>query len=94
MGFPDRLITWETTSEPPVRVGERVLVPESQTVSLRLPLGGLVWRRPVAVTVQQDDRTERIPIRDVTGWIQLGLAAMVALTATMALLRKRRRGNV
>jgi len=40
---------------------------------VRLPFGGFVWNRPVAVLVEREGQTERIAIHDVTRILQVGL---------------------
>jgi hypothetical protein len=57
----------------PVRVGGFTLTPQSEALVLRWPRGGLIWNRPVAVTVEQDGQQERLPVTDVTRLIQVGL---------------------
>jgi hypothetical protein len=42
------------------------ITPQSETIGIDFPLGGLVWNRPVAVFVEQEGETRRIPIVDIT----------------------------
>jgi hypothetical protein len=67
------IIEWQTASGNPVTVGDVTLTPQSQALTVRWPSGGLVWNRPVAVLVEREGGTERIPIVDVTRVVQLGL---------------------
>jgi hypothetical protein len=62
--------------------GPITVVPESRALVVRLPFGGLVWNRPIAVRVTRDGETTRLALRDVTRTAQvalfaLGLAALV-----------------
>jgi hypothetical protein len=57
---------WITTRSEPLIIGEKRIVLEARAFSLRLPFGGLVWNRPVAVRVQTLSGESRLPIHDVT----------------------------
>lgn len=59
-----------------VTIGGTTVTPQSQALTIRWPYGGFVWNRPVAVLVERDGRTERIPIVDVTHMAQIGLLAL------------------
>jgi len=56
-------------------VGDRTITPHSRAVSIRLPFGGFVWNRPVAIVVESAGRTERVPIVDLTRVITVVLSA-------------------
>lgn len=64
-------IRLENTSAEPIVVGDTRITPQAQAFSVRFPFGGFVWNRPTAVLVERDDRTERIPIVDVTRVAQI-----------------------
>ena len=64
------------------------LAMESEVFQVRLPFGGLVWRRPSAVLVESaGGRTQRVPIHDVTRWAQIAIA-VASIAAAAALRRK------
>ena len=75
----------------PVEVGEYRLTPQSQSVSLRLPFGGFVYNRPVAVLVEKGENVERIPIVDVTRVVLMGLAGFSIIVALVFASRSMRR---
>ena len=77
-------ISLKRRTAPPVRVGDTVLRLESQVLRVRWPQGGLVWNRPLTVTVERDGQAERVPIVDVTRLAQAvlyGLSALFTVTA-------------
>jgi hypothetical protein len=51
--------------------GDTTVTPQTRVLTVRLPFGGFVWNRPVAVQVERDGRIERIPIVDFTRLAQL-----------------------
>jgi hypothetical protein len=86
------MVSWQTTWGEEVIVGDVTVTPQSKSLTLRWPLGGLVWNRPVAVLVERGERTERIPIVDVTRIVQLGLLALsVVFTVFIFILSAKRR---
>lgn len=52
MAPPKGIIRWQTLSGEPITVGDVTITPQSQALIIRLPFGGLVWNRPVAVLVE------------------------------------------
>jgi hypothetical protein len=91
-----RMFQRRTLSGEPVVVGGMTVTPQSQAVALRWPGGGWVWNRPVAVLVEQDGVTRRIPIVDVTRLAQLaflGVGLGVWILALARFVRERRQGN-
>ncbi len=72
----------QTMSGAPIQAGEMVITPQSQALRIRLPFGGFVWNRPVAVLVARNGEVQRVPIVDTTRLIQL---ALLGLTLTFAL---------
>ena len=87
MAARSQVVRWEVHAGEPVTVGRVRLVEQSRALVVRLPFGGFVWHRPVAVRVEGDGETRRVAIRDVTRVAQLalfglGLAALVAALAT------------
>jgi hypothetical protein len=57
-------------------IDDKAVTPLSKALVVRLPFGGFVWNRPVAIEVEKDQNIERIPIVDVTLLIQLGIIAI------------------
>jgi hypothetical protein len=88
------IVSYELVSGEPTAVDDATLTPQSRVLSVRWPNGGWVWNRPVAVVVEQDGRTERLPIVDVTRIAQLtlyGISLLFALLALAATLGRRRK---
>ena len=79
-------VQYQLETGSPTPVGEVNLTPQSQVLTVRWPNGGWVWNRPVAVLVEQDGESERLPIVDVTRMAQLGLIAFAFLFAILSLL--------
>jgi hypothetical protein len=90
------ILQWQTLSGDRVTVGDVSLTPQSQALTIRWPRGGLVWNRPVAVLVERDGQTERIPIVDVTRMAQLellGLGLVFSMVIFILSARRRRVQN-
>jgi hypothetical protein len=86
------MLQWQTLSGDRVTVGDVSLTPQSQALTIRWPWGGLVWNRPVAVLVERDGQTERMPIVDVTRMAQLGLLGLgLVFSMVIFILSTRRR---
>ncbi len=83
------IVQWQTVSGNPVTMGDVSVTPQSQALTVRLPFGGFVWNRPVAVWVEhgKSHHVERIPVVDVTRIIQLGLLGF-SLFFSMAMMAK------
>ena len=76
------MIRWEERRGEPIYRDDVVVVPQSKALVVRLPFGGLVWNRPTAVLVTQNNQTTTIPISDPTRlalWTLAGVGVMVAL---------------
>jgi hypothetical protein len=87
------IVQLQTVSGDPVAVGDVTLTPQSQALSIRWPKGGFVWNRPLAVLVERDGETERIPVVDVTRTAQvalLGASLAFFLTTLIISIRRRR----
>ena len=87
-------VTYELVTGEPMTVDDATLTPETRVLSVRWPNGGWVWNRPVAVVVEQDGQTERIPIVDVTRVAQIslyGFSLFIALLTLIATLGQRRK---
>jgi hypothetical protein len=89
-----KLFRVETVSGAPVTIQGVTLTPQSQALSLRWPNGGFVWNRPLALLVEGDEGTERIPIVDVTLVAQVALVGLTLVfsIASLLLSMQRRRG--
>ena len=86
----------QTISGDQTIVGDTIVTPQSQSVTLRWPYGGLIWNRPAAVLVEQDDHTTRIPVIDVTRilvWGLLGLGLFFAIVTALLSNQQRRNKN-
>ena len=86
-------VRWETATGEPVTVGNTTVTPEAQALVVRWPRGGWVWNRPVAITVEADGETRRVPIVDVTRVAQgaLWAASVAFVVVALALSIKSRR---
>jgi hypothetical protein len=90
------VIQWATVSGDPETIGDVTITPQSQALTIRWPLGGFVWNRPVAILVEREHGAERIPITDVTRmaqWSLLGLSIVFSTIAVLRSSRRRRDGN-
>lgn len=85
----DRPFSWETADGEPFSAHGYTVTPQAQALHLRLPFGGVVWNRPVAVLVDSDAGQQRIQIIDVTRVAQIALygIALIGMIATL-LMRK------
>ena len=87
-------IQLQTTSGDPQTIGDATITPQSQALIVRFPFGGFVWNRPVAVLVDRNGQTERIPIVDVTRIAQLSVLGLtLAFSIIIAALAARRRSK-
>lgn len=80
-----KFVRWATLAGPPVTVNQLTVTPLAQSLTIRWPQGGFVWNRPVAIIVERDGQTTRIPILDVTGLVQLILLGIVLLVSLVLL---------
>jgi hypothetical protein len=87
-------VQWQTVTGDSVTIGDATVTPQSQALTIRWPNGGMVWNRPVAVWVERNDETERIPVTDVMLLAQLGLlGASLLFSMITILVSTRRRRN-
>ncbi len=77
----------QTVVGKPVIVGDISVTPQSQAIIVRLPIGGFVWNRPTALLVEQDGQARRIPIRDLTRILQLGLLGFCVVLSIVRLMK-------
>lgn len=87
------IFEWRTISGDKIAIGDTTITPQSQALIVRWPNGGFVWNRPVAVLVERDEGTERIPIVDVTRLAQWGLLGLSLVFFMVTLLLPLRRGR-
>jgi hypothetical protein len=73
------MIQWRTVAGSPVAAGDATITPLSKVLAVRLPFGGFVLHRPYVVRVERRGSVERIPVRDVTRILQIGLLLASAL---------------
>ncbi|MFW5940874.1 MAG: hypothetical protein ACOC9C_01085 [Chloroflexota bacterium] len=84
-----KAVKWQATEGETVTAHGYAVTPQAQALSVRLPLGGIVWNRPLAVLVEQDGTTQRIPILDLTRIAQLAIWTTAFLITIIAWLRGR-----
>jgi len=77
----------QTVVGKPVIVGDISLIPQSQAIIVRLPIGGFVWNRPTDLLVEQGGQAKRIPIRDLTRILQLGLLGFCVVLSIVRLMK-------
>ena len=82
-------IQFNTIQGNPIRVGDRVITPQSQALSIRFNKWGFVWNRPVAILVEQEGNVHRVPVVDITRWIIWGISGMVLLYWVYRLINSR-----
>jgi len=85
----------QTVSGDAAVLGDVKLIPQSRSLTVHWPYGGMVWHRPLAMLVQRGEQEETIPIVDVTRIAQLGfwgLSVLFVLIAWAVSLRQKRRG--
>ena len=83
-------VQWRRFSGAPVTANGVVVTPESQALIVRFRHGGFVWNRPVSIQVEDESGVRRIPVPDVTRYVQWSLlAASAALALSMWLFGRR-----
>ena len=90
------IFPWQTLPGDKITVGSISLTPQSQALTLRWGKGGWVWNRPVALLVETEGHTRRIPIIDVTRVVQVGLWAVslgLWLIFLVKVIQARRKSN-
>jgi hypothetical protein len=85
----DRLLSWEKVEGEPFSAHGYTVTPQAQALHIRLPFGGIVWNRPVAVVVDSDTGQQRIQIVDVTRVAQIALFAIALVASIASLLMKK-----
>jgi hypothetical protein len=93
----DRLgaVQWKKIDGPTVASPFGSITPEARALVVRLPFGGFVWTRPIAVRIDRDGSSARLPIPDPTRVAQLGLIVLIAVVFVLAALTapQRRRSH-
>jgi hypothetical protein len=79
-------IQWRTVTGEPVTLGDLIVTPEAQTLTVQLPSGGLVWNRPSAVLIEQGDGIARLPVIDITRLAQVALWSLSLCFMVVALI--------
>jgi len=77
----------QTVSGQPVTVESVTVTPQSQALIVRLPIGGFVWNRPIAILVERDETAKRFPIVDITRILQLGLLGFSLVLSIVSLVK-------
>jgi hypothetical protein len=82
----------ETQIGEPLTVGDTTITPQSQALIVHWPHGGFVWNRPVAVLVEENGQTQRLPIVDVTRYITWSFAGLTLMFSVIIAVTAHRRG--
>jgi hypothetical protein len=72
-----------------VEVAGTRATPEARAVALRLPFGGWVWTRPVAIVVEQDGQARRVPIPDPVQGARLVTIVSLGIITVLGILAAR-----
>jgi hypothetical protein len=79
----------------PVQVGEWRITPLGHQVVVRLPARRFTclwtWKRPAALIVEHGGQVRRVPIHDVTRWLQLALLLLGSVVFSRAVQPTRRK---
>ena len=80
----------ETKGQPMRLLGHQI-TPIGRVWHLQWPGGGLIWHRPIAIEVQQEGKTARLPIYDATRRVTLALLAgqIIGILIVFWMQRKR-----
>ncbi len=85
--MPGPMIQFATVSSHPISVGDLKITVRSRALLVRFPgaSGGVVWNRPIAVSVYKPDgRSARLPVRDVTRLLQVFCLAVALLAIVIS----------
>ena len=91
--MPNSPFRIETLSSQPLRIKGTELRVSSQVIQLRLLIanGGLIWNRPVAVSVRTlDGHHQILPVPDVTRNVVLALIALCFASTFLLRLTRRK----
>ena len=78
-----RFVQWQRHEGQTWQIGARTITPQSQALIIRFPFGGFVWQRPVAVLVEEDGVSQRLPVVDVSRWALWSLAISTAVVGIL-----------
>lgn len=84
----NKYIQWQIKDGQPMQVGEQKVTPQTRVAVLRLPFWGFVWNRPVAVLVEENGRSQRILVPDMTRMILIAAGVVTAIAALLASKKK------
>ena len=84
----NKIFQWQLKDGQPVQVGEQTVTPQTRVLALRLPFWGFVWNRPVAIQVEGNGRSQRLPIPDLTRMILIAASAVTAVAGLLASKKK------
>jgi Zn-dependent protease len=79
------------TKGQPIRSLGRQITPIGRVWHIQWPGGGLIWHHPIAVEVEQEGKTRRLPIYNVTRRVSLALLAGQIITILIVLWMQRKR---
>lgn len=90
-----KLIVQQTSAGEPVEIGNLTLYPVARSYRINMPAvrGGLIWNRPMAVIVEEQDGARQVlPIVDQTRQLQIAIliAGFIGTLLTWILFRKPR----
>ena len=86
-------IQLQTNTGEKITAGNLSLTPQSKALTIRLPFGGLVWNRPVAVLVEENGQTRRIPIVNATRLAQVGVLALALVSVIISAIIAQKRSH-
>lgn len=83
-----------TSRGEPITTRYGQIVPVTRVVKLRWPGGGLNWKRPAAIELQQGQSLQKLPIQNATSRTIFTIVLTgVAITLGLSLFLKNRRGH-
>lgn len=87
----DSMIECRDTPGSPTTVGSTTVTPVARSLVARWPGGGSARSGPVAVILERDGTTERIPISDLNGRVLWAIRAGAVTLIAMLILKDRGR---
>jgi hypothetical protein len=80
------VVQWKKIDGETVASPFGAITPEARSLVVRLPFGGFVCTKPVAVRIERDGSSARLPIPDPTRVAQLGLFGLIVVVFVLAAL--------
>lgn len=80
--MPNPIVEFQTQTGAPIHVDGQSIQLRSRALVLRFPrsTGGLVWNRPISVSVRTaDGREETLPVHDTTRLAELAIFGSILL---------------